>query len=325
VLLFNLPPDTTSTDIYSMFRDVKLKSVGFEYCMLGLPSVARVQLETTNTAKEIVARYEKSGIEHPSGRLVLVRGAQQNNSISSKSLELKNRLVAITGIPIEMPIEELFSDLSRYGRVTYFHAPLNLRRKASKEEIHYHFKDSNRVIRLTEHRDDGTTEVEYYPPSPHVSAPPATSIELNSYIEKVFEPQFEIENTRYERRLRHSQNVDCYESPKENPLLLTNRGYCIVLYSCMEEAQNCYFQLLHRAKVEPAVKHEFEYDELHRKEVLRYISERVGEHQLEQYKDDMDMLLSSDGADFQESLEEELLVRDEELESIADAAAEDNL
>jgi len=55
----------------------------------------------------------------------------------------------------------------------------------------------------------------------------------------------------------------------------------------MEEAQNCYFQFLHRAKVQPAVKQEFEYDEQHKKEVLRYIKVRVGEHQLEKFKEDM--------------------------------------
>lgn len=85
LLLFNLPSHTTSASIYELLHETKLKSISFEYCMLGLPAVARVQVETAAIAKDLLAKYEKSGLEHSSGRLILVRGGH-NTPASASSL-----------------------------------------------------------------------------------------------------------------------------------------------------------------------------------------------------------------------------------------------
>lgn len=51
-------------------------------------------------------------------------------------------------------------------------------------------------------------------------------------------------------------------------------GYCIVTFSCMEEAQNCYFGLRFNHKIElldAKATEEFEIDQEYRKKILRII------------------------------------------------------
>ena len=107
--------------------------MSLELCMLGLPAVAKIRFDSADVVNNILASYEKSGIEDSSGRLILVRGESTNNPISRASLELKNRHIALTEVPTDMLPQQLFAELSRFGRITYFDMPLNIRRRATKE------------------------------------------------------------------------------------------------------------------------------------------------------------------------------------------------
>lgn len=94
----------------------------------------------------------------------------------------------------------------------------------------------------------------------------------------------EYEKRLYEARIRNCEDVECYEQPSGDCLELSNKGYCIVVFSCMEEAQNCYFHLMNQFKLSAGDQPEFTFDSEHRKKLLRYISNRVEEKQLELYK-----------------------------------------
>lgn len=50
-------------------------------------------------------------------------------------------------------------------------------------------------------------------------------------------------------------------------------GYCVVTYSCTEEAQNCYFNLRYQYKVSLMTdeREDFEFDELYKAKLLRII------------------------------------------------------
>ena len=60
---------------------------------------------------------------------------------------------------------------------------------------------------------------------------------------------YEKKNKEYERRLRYCENIDIFEG-KAGKVTMKPRGFCVVTFSCQEEAQNCYFHLRNVMKVD---------------------------------------------------------------------------
>lgn len=68
-----------------------------------------------------------------------------------------------------------------------------------------------------------------------------------------------VHNEQYYRRLQYAEEINLYpDSPLK--VLHENKGYCLVLFSCSEEAQNCYFQLQNDYDIDLVSDYEFNYD-----------------------------------------------------------------
>lgn len=75
----------------------------------------------------------------------------------------------------------------------------------------------------------------------------------------------------FESTLKFPENVDVYEG-KAGQVSLKSKGYCIVTFSCQEEAQNCYYFLRNTHRVELVnEREEFEFDTKNYKALLRKI------------------------------------------------------
>lgn len=75
----------------------------------------------------------------------------------------------------------------------------------------------------------------------------------------------------YNRRLRYCENVDIFED-SEGGTKTRAKGFCIVTYSCQEEAQNCYFHFRNVLKMELVNgREEFEFDRSHYEGILRFV------------------------------------------------------
>lgn len=78
-------------------------------------------------------------------------------------------------------------------------------------------------------------------------------------------------HAEYERRLRYCENIDVYEG-ESGKIKIKPRGFCVVTFSCQEEAQNCYLNLRKLVKVElKNERDEFYFDQKHREALLRHI------------------------------------------------------
>lgn len=66
---------------------------------------------------------------------------------------------------------------------------------------------------------------------------------------------------------------------KEDEVKVKPKGFCTVTFSCLEEAQNCYFYLRNIMKVElKNGREDFEFDKVHRQALLRHIDNQYIEH-----------------------------------------------
>lgn len=82
---------------------------------------------------------------------------------NAPSLKTSHRKLVVRNLPRDLAPGQLLLKLSEYGRVEHFDMPLDVRKRATKEEIKEKFRNSKNLIRITEHKNNGSTEVEYYP------------------------------------------------------------------------------------------------------------------------------------------------------------------
>lgn len=133
------------------------------------------------------------------------------------------------------------------------------------------YKDSQTLIKINLHRKDGSIDYEYYPSVEDSLklTTLGTTVDLDANINEKREKH----QLLYKNRMRYAQDVHVYEG-RENEINIQNMGYCIVTFSTLEEAQNCYFNLRFNHKIQlfdNQKQEEFEIDESYRKRVLRFI------------------------------------------------------
>ncbi len=102
-------------------------------------------------------------------------------------------------------------------------------------------------MKINHHRKNGAIESEYLPSLEETFRMNTlnTSVDFDSNLN---EKKQKLE-AMYKNRMRYAHEVDVHEG-KENEIGFKSMNYCIVTFSCTEEAQNCYFGLRFNHKIE---------------------------------------------------------------------------
>lgn len=244
--LFNLPIGVTEKSISNALGYRSIKNVRIEYCLLGLPAYAVVDFNSEaylndNPPKEIEIE----------GRICFLQSEADKHKFP-----IHRRQIAIKDVGEGETPASMLVQMSKFGKVMHLNLPIEIYREQSLSEIKELYKNEPSQVTLNYYKKDGTIESELYPP-----------VEIDEdHPDNYFQRQKLFEST-----LKFPENVDVYEG-KAGQVSLKSKGYCIVTFSCQEEAQNCYYFLRNTHRVELVnEREEFEFDTKNYKALLRKI------------------------------------------------------
>ena len=94
--------------------------------------------------------------------------------------------------------------------------------------------------------------------------------------------------TRNHRRMKYAENVNVYED-NVGKVRLVPKDFAIFVYSCPDEAQNCYFAMKNNAKIQLLKdKYEFHFDKPFKQRLLRFIDNEFMVKRAEEDEDHVD-------------------------------------